>query len=241
MFSIRKEAGHSFKSSINHVFVRDRRDDMLLPSSGHYIRLANEFSGVLGIGNAHFFKSELETQVCHKIGGNQPLINKEGEPEGVHPGLVISATARAGFLAELGDYPKASTVSDRFVLGGPLSVRGFRIAGIGPRDGHDALGGNMYWAVGLSAIAPLPTLESKPLRAHAFVNAGTNIPWNKRASSLQSTAEALSRSPSTSVGLGLIYRHSIARIELNYCIPLTAAKGDQLRRGLQFGIGLNFL
>ncbi|KAG1618747.1 hypothetical protein G6F46_003683 [Rhizopus delemar] len=238
--SIRHEAGHSLKSSISHVFVRERRDDILLPSNGHYVRIANEFAGVLGIGNARFFKSEAESQVCHQFGGGQLLTDKEGKPVGVHPGLVISASARAGFLSEQSDDSKASTVSDRFLLGGPLSVRGFKIAGIGPKDYQDALGGHLYWAAGLSAIAPLPTLESKPLRAHAFINAGTNIPW-QRKTSLQSTAEALSRSPSVSVGFGLIYRHSIARIELNYCIPLTAARGDQIRRGLQFGIGLNFL
>ncbi|KAG2191701.1 hypothetical protein INT47_011362, partial [Mucor saturninus] len=240
--SIRKEVGHSLKSSINHVFVRERRDDMLLPSNGHYLRLSQELSGVLGLGDSHFFKTELESQFCHQFGGGQILKDKEtDEFLGVHPGFVMSTTFRAGWLANLSDdddHKKASTVSDRFLLGGPLSIRGFRNAGVGPRDYRDALGGNMYWAAGISAIAPLPKLESKPLRAHAFINAGTNVP---SGSTLQSTAQALMKSPSISAGLGLIYRHSIARIELNYCVPLTAAKGDQIKRGLQLGLGLNFL
>lgn len=237
--SIRKEVGHSLKSSINHVFVRERRDDILLPSNGHYLRIAQELSGLFGVGNAHFFKTELESQFCHQFGGGQLLKDKEtDEFLGVHPGFVMSTTFRAGWLANLSDDAKASTVSDRFLLGGPLSIRGFRNAGVGPRDYRDALGGNMYWAAGISAIAPLPRLESKPLRAHAFVNAGTNVPAGQ---CFKSTAEKLTKSPSVSVGLGLIYRHSIARIELNYCVPLTAAKGDQIKRGLQLGIGLNFL
>lgn len=237
--SIRKEVGHSLKSSINHVFVRERRDDILLPSNGHYLRIAQELSGLFGLGNAHFFKTELESQFCHQFGGGQLLKDKEtDEFLGVHPGFVLSTTFRAGWLANLSDDAKASTVSDRFLLGGPLSIRGFRNAGVGPRDYRDALGGNMYWAAGLSAIAPVPKLESKPLRAHAFVNAGTNVPAGE---CFKSTAEKLTKSPSVSVGLGLIYRHSIARIELNYCIPLTAARGDQIKRGLQLGIGLNFL
>ncbi|KAI9480560.1 MAG: surface antigen-domain-containing protein [Benjaminiella poitrasii] len=243
--SIRQEVGESLKSSIHHVFIRERRDDMLLPSNGHYLRLAQELSGVFGLGNAHFFKTELETQYCKRFGGGQLLkgkVEQDGEEQlnTTHPGYVLSTTFRAGWLALLSDDPKASTVSDRFVLGGPLSVRGFRNAGIGPRDYKDALGGTMYWAAGVSAIAPVPRLESKPLRAHAFVNAGTNIPW-KTGSSLQSTTQALTQSPSLSTGFGLIYRHSIARIELNYCVPLTAARGDQVKRGLQLGIGLNFL
>ena len=33
----------------------------------------------------------------------------------------------------------------------------------------------------------------------------------------------------------------IARIELNYCIPVKAERGDKMAPGLQFGIGVNFL
>ncbi|CAO3585383.1 unnamed protein product [Absidia cylindrospora] len=238
--SIRDEAGQSLKSSINHTFIRERRNDMLLPSNGHYLRLSQELAGVLGIGNASFFKSELETQVCHQIGGGQLLKNEDNELVGIHPGLVFSLGFKAGWLANLDGDKKASTVSDRFLLGGPLSVRGFKTAGIGPRDYKDALGGDIYWSTGVSAIAPLPTFESKPIRAHAFINAGTSIPWST-GTSTQDTARSLMQSPSVAVGLGLIYRHSIARLELNYCVPLTAARGDQVHRGLQFGIGLNFL
>ena len=235
--SIRKEVGHSLKSSINHVFVRERRDDILLPSNGHYLRFAQELSGLLGVGNAHFFKNEFESQFCHQFGGGQLLKDKTtDEFLGVHPGFVLSTTFRAGWLVNLSD--DASTVSDRFLLGGPLSIRGYRNAGVGPRDYKDALGGHAYWATGISAIAPIPKLESKALRAHAFINAGTNVPSSH---TMESTVKSLGQSPSISAGLGLIYRHSIARIELNYCVPLTAAKGDQIKRGLQLGIGLNFL
>ncbi|CAO3632961.1 unnamed protein product [Cunninghamella blakesleeana] len=238
--SIRDQVGQSLKSSINHVFIRDRRDDMLLPGNGHYIRLSNELAGVLGIGNASFFKTELESQVCKQYGGGQLLKGENNELLGIHPGFVLSLGFRAGWLANLNDHPKASTISDKFLLGGPLTVRGFKSAGIGPRDYKDALGGDLYWAAGISAIAPIPKYESKPIRLQAFVNAGTSVPWTSK-NSLQHTFESLTRSPSSSVGFGLIYRHSIARLELNYCIPLTAARNDRIHRGLQFGIGLNFL
>ncbi|KAF7728831.1 hypothetical protein EC973_005457 [Apophysomyces ossiformis] len=237
--SIRNQAGHSLKSSIQHVFVRDRRDDALLPSNGHYVRLAQEFAGVLA-GNANFFKTELETQYCHQLGGGELLKDEQGELLGIHPGLVLSLGLRAGWLANLSDDAKASTVSDKFHIGGPLSVRGFRTGGIGPRDYRDALGGDAYWSMGLSMIAPLPKYESKPIRAHAFINAGSSVPW-KQGASAEKALQSLTQSPSVAVGFGLIFRHSIARIELNYCVPLTAARGDQIKRGLQLGIGLNFL
>ncbi|CAO3630574.1 unnamed protein product [Cunninghamella echinulata] len=238
--SIRDQVGQSLKSSINHVFIRDHRDDKFLPGNGHYIRLSNELAGVLGIGNASFIKTELETQACQQFGGGQLIKGEDNELLGVHPGFVLSLGLRAGWLANLNDNSKASTVSDKFLLGGPLSVRGFNTAGIGPRDYKDALGGDLYWAAGISAISPIPKYESKPIRLHAFINAGTSIPWSSN-NTAQNTVQSLTRSPSTSVGFGLIYRHSIARFELNYCIPLTAARNDRIHRGLQFGIGLNFL
>ena len=36
--SVRQDAGHSFKSSVNHSYVLDGRDDPLLPSRGFYFR-----------------------------------------------------------------------------------------------------------------------------------------------------------------------------------------------------------
>ncbi|KAI9262383.1 surface antigen-domain-containing protein [Phascolomyces articulosus] len=231
--SIRQQAGHSLKTSLRHVYMLDRRDDLLLPSSGHYVKCSQELAG--GLGNIRFFKTQLETQYCHRIGGGQLLKDSEGQWVGVHPGLVLSMGFRAGFMAA-----ESATVSDKFMLGGPLSIRGFRTAGVGPRDYRDALGGDAYWAVGLSAISPLPKYEDKPIRAHTFINAGTLVPW-KLGTNAQDTLQSLTRSPSVSVGFGLIYRHSIARLELNYCIPLTAARGDLVKRGLQLGVGIDFL
>lgn len=175
--SIRNQAGHSLKSSLNHVFVRDRRDDFLLPSNGYYVRCSQELAGVFGIGNAKFFKTDLQAQYCHQVGGGQLLKDKEtGELLGWHPGLVFSLSLRAGWMATYGEH--AVTVSDKFMLGGPSSIRGFKTSGIGPRDYRDALGGDAFWAIGLSAIAPIPRWESKPLRLHAFINTGTLVPWN---------------------------------------------------------------
>lgn len=107
---------------------------MLLPGNGHYIRLSNELAGVLGIGNASFIKTELESQVCQQYGGGQLLKGENNELLGIHPGFVLNLGFRAGWLANLSDHPKASTISDKFLLGGPLTVRGFKTAGIGPRD-----------------------------------------------------------------------------------------------------------
>ncbi|KAI8065722.1 surface antigen-domain-containing protein [Gongronella butleri] len=236
--SIRDQAGHSLKSSLQHLFVHDARDHKLVPTRGHYFRVSQELAGVLGVGNAQFFKTEVDAQVCRSVGGGQ-LLHDGSNHFALHPGYTLSLRVRAGWLADLAE--KGSTVSDKYLLGGPLSVRGFKTAGIGPRDYKDALGGDAYWSVGVSAIAPIPRYETKPLRLHAFVNAGSSIPWSWGMGA-RATADALTRSPSTSAGVGLIYHHGdLARLELNFCAPLTAARGDQVHRGFQFGIGVDFL
>ena len=47
--------------------------------------------------------------------------------------------------------------------------------------------------------------------------------------------------PSISAGVGLIYRFDPIRLEVNVGVPLVASKTDTLRRGIQVGIGMDFL
>ncbi|KAI8583168.1 hypothetical protein K450DRAFT_224520 [Umbelopsis ramanniana AG] len=236
--SIRNQAGHSLKSSISHSFVRDRRDDMLLPTKGYYLRFTQELAGVGKIGDTKYLKHEVEASIARQHGGGEILRDENGLAKAIAPGIVLSLNVRGGLLATLND--KEANISDKFMLGGPLSIRGFRTCGVGPRDKKDSLGGDAYWATGVSLITPLPKLADKPLRGHAFVNAGSLIPW-KTGTSTSDTIKALTASPSVAVGFGIIYRHSVARLELNFCIPLTVARGDMFKRGFQLGLGLNFM
>lgn len=64
---------------------------------------------------------------------------------------------------------------------------------------------------------------------------------NATEPTLASSIQRLYSQPSVSAGFGLMYRHSIVRVELNVGVPLTAHASDGARRGLQFGLGLNFL
>jgi outer membrane protein insertion porin family len=47
--------------------------------------------------------------------------------------------------------------------------------------------------------------------------------------------------PSISAGVGVIYRFDPVRVEVNFGVPLVASKSDGSRRGLQVGMGLEFL
>ena len=47
--------------------------------------------------------------------------------------------------------------------------------------------------------------------------------------------------PSVSAGFGVLFQQGPVRLELNFGLPLVARVGDGIRKGLQFGIGIDFL
>ena len=64
----------------------------------------------------------------------------------------------------------------------------------------------------------------------------------KAKQTLSSTVAELGNGlPSMAAGFGLIYAHPVARFELNFSLPLVLRKGEEGRKGLQFGIGINML
>ena len=49
------------------------------------------------------------------------------------------------------------------------------------------------------------------------------------------------KSTRLSVGTGLVIGFgNIARLELNYCLPMWKLDGDKVVNGMQFGVGINF-
>jgi outer membrane protein insertion porin family len=250
---VRFEAGDSFKSSLTHTWINDQRDNPLLPSRGYFFKTATELAGLgpLG-GDVSFGKVEIETQGALPI----PIPGIKGDS-----GVSLNAGFRAGVLcplsADMKTAPQPSRLSDRFQLGGPTDVRGFRMAGLGPHDGHDALGGDVYAAAGLSLLCPLPrTGKDTPLRLQAFINGGRLLALKSRPSKesdgvldgktikegFQRTFADMKKDlPSAAAGLGLVYAHPMARFELNFTLPLVMREHEQARKGIQFGIGVTFL
>lgn len=255
--SIREAAGPSVKSALSHTFTCDTRDDPFASTRGSFLKLKQEYAG-LG-GDAHFIKAEQEGSISRWLGG----------------GYSASLTARSGFLLPLSSASSSSSRSslgsssssspsptgaakslfpDRYHLGGPTSVRHFRLNSLGPKDVGDHLGGDAYYALGASLLTPfrVPALwrgaaamrategggswwSNENLKGHVWLNAGKLIGTGQPLSSLVSTL------PSTTIGLGLVYRHSLVRVEANLGVPLVQTQGEGGVKGFQFGLGLSFL
>lgn len=248
--TVRGDAGDSVKSSITHTWVNDRRDNPLLPSRGHYIKTNLEVAGWGPLqGDVAFCKSEIEAQGAVPI----PIPGLRGDS-----GVSFTSGVRAGLIYPLplgfAQKSQPSRLNDRFQLGGPTDVRGFRLSGLGPRDGADAVGGDVYVAGSANLLVPLPRLGAeKPLRMQAFINGGRLLALKNPGMQDSSDSQSVNKSvystvaelgnglPSVSAGVGLVYAHPVARFELNFSLPLVLRKGEEGRKGLQFGIGINLL
>lgn len=235
--TVRGDAGDSVKSSISHTWTTDKRDHPLLPSRGYLLKTVSEIAGWGPLrGDVAFWKSEIETNTAVSL----PL-----------RGWSFSSGFRAGMLYPLpvgfGGAPKPSRINDRFQLGGPTDIRGFNIGGLGPHDGKDGVGGDVYAAFSSNLLIPFPRVGAEtPLRLQLFANGGRSLALKDKggntSSSVYSTIAGIGDGlPSIAAGVGVVYAHPIARFELNFSVPVVKREGEDARKGVQFGVGINFM
>lgn len=250
--SVRVDAGDSFKSSITHTWLNDQRDYPLLPSRGYMAKLTSELAGFGPLkGDVAFLKSELDSQLALPI----PL------PGVTVSGISFTTSLRAGMLYPLTlagqDKPSLSRINDRFTLGGPSDVRGFKIAGLGPHDGQDSIGGDVYAAASASLLLPFPKVgKDTPLRFQIFANAGRLLALRgpskekeEEGLSVQGVRDGMVQTvrkmgehwPSVAAGVGVVYAHPMARVEVNFSLPWVVRKEEESRKGLSLGVGIDFM
>ncbi|KAL2149212.1 hypothetical protein VTH82DRAFT_8560 [Thermothelomyces myriococcoides] len=257
--TVRADAGDSLKSSLSHTYTRDRRDNPMLPQSGYLFRSVSELAGWGPLsGDVSFAKTEVEASGALPV-AIPGLSGKSGVSVGGGLRLGVLYPLPLGY--SLTGAAQPSRINDRFQLGGPNDVRGFKIGGLGPHDGVDAVGGDVYAAGSVNALLPLPrTGPDSPLRLQLFANAGRLVALNSKAGAGKEGKEGLAMSssavfkavkaavgeltngiPSLSTGVGLVYAHPVARFELNFSLPLALRRGEEGRKGLQLGVGISFL
>jgi len=262
--TVRADAGDSLKNSLTYSFTRDRLDRVsgpvpTLPQSGYLVRAVGELAGWGPLkGDVAFSKTELE------LSGTSPLAVPG--VKGVS-GITIGGGLRMGLLYPLpfgfsvGGPAAPSRINDRFQLGGPTDVRGFKLGGLGPHDNGDAVGGDVYAAGGVNMMLPLPRMGAdSSLRVQLFANGGRLVALKNKgknkegegdplridsrvvSSGMRSAVSELADGmPSMAAGVGLVYAHPAARFELNFSLPLALRRGEEGRKGLQVGVGINFL
>lgn len=214
---VHKSAGNDFKLSVFHNWRFDNRivtNAVSGNGAGYMIDIHNELA--IRPSSSPFYKFGAKFQSAFEI--LKPLTG--------------AINAKVGMVLPVGSKHRIHLL-DRLNLGGSLDLRGFRLNHAGPHEGGDAEGGSYLAAAGLSVFSPIPRANSPNMKFHNFVNVGMLAPLSSR----------FNRSilPSVSVGSGLLYTHPSARFELNITVPIVAHSEELVHKGLQFGVGLEFL
>jgi outer membrane protein insertion porin family len=197
------QRGRSVTSLLGYQVTLDQRNDPVRPTRGFFVSGAQDFAG-LG-GDVRYLRTELE-------GGWYYGFNKD---------FVLSLSGSAGYIAGFGG--DVIRINDRFYKGGN-SFRGFRAAGIGPRDisfgRSDALGGEAF-AIG-SAELTIPTFipQQYGIRASVFTDVGTLGLLNDKVK-IGSDGRPIpgifdDLSPRASAGLSVFWRSPMGPIRFDF-------------------------
>ena len=163
------QAGAYLTSMLGYGLVYNSLDNNKLPTSGVYVGFGQDFAGVGG--DVSYLRTTVDMRAYYEIISD----------------LVSMLHLQAGDMYSLKNCPTANScvsnsdyvrLLDDFKMG-PILVRGFQPAGIGPRDitpgtSNDALGGTMYWGASFEMQYPLYFLpKDSGFRGAIFVDSGS--------------------------------------------------------------------
>ena len=148
------QQGSNVSSIVGHSFIFDNRDNKFNPNRGFYASIAQDFAG---------------------LGGDDKFVRHEGKVQYYHPiakKWVLGLSGTAGNIVGIGS--EDVRINQRFFIGSQ-EIRGFRRAGLGPRDTttEDALGGNNYYVGSAEVRFPLGLPEELGVTGAVFNDVGS--------------------------------------------------------------------
>lgn len=209
-------------SSIGYSLAYDTRDAKKNPTQGVYLSTAQDFAGVGG--DVRFLRTVAEAR------GYIPLTKD----------ITLAGRVAGGTIMGWGG--DDVRLLDMFYKGSE-TVRGFALAGIGPRDmnsaNRDALGGSMFYSTSVEARYPIPFVpESFGLRGAVFADAGSLWGAGTAAQKLPGLAGNTS-AMRASVGTGVVWDSPIGPLRLDYAVPFLKQTRDKTQN-LSFGLASGF-
>ncbi len=213
---VQDDEGTRLLSSVSQELILDTRDSRFDPHEGYSIRFSTEVAG-LG-GDVRFLKTT--------VGGGYYI--------------PITESITLGFRAEAGNIfgiRQSTRISDRFFIG-PDNLRGFRFAGVGPRDQDtdDALGGKHFYAGTTELSFPLGLPEEFQIRGRIFGDVGSawavdDVPSGVRVED--------SSSPRISIGAGFSWISPFGPVLIDLGFALVDKDFDE-KEVLNFSFGTRF-
>jgi len=212
---IKEQEGTTTTSSLTLGLSRDTRDSSLDPTRGYRVlATAEEAGGPLNFDN-NFYKLELDGSVYR-------LLVEDWKVVGMLRGAI-------GYVESFGD-TRSVPIQERYFLGGPFTLRGFRFRDVSPRDPAtgDRIGGNKF-LLGTAEIQ-FPLLEEAiSLKGAVFFDAGNVF----------AEGEPYALSFRTDAGVGIRMITPLGPLRLDWGYNLRPRDGEG-RSHIQFTVGRIF-
>jgi outer membrane protein assembly factor BamA len=203
--------------SISFSQTYDTRNNILSPMKGYYLNHEEELASKALLGDVSFARFSAQFtyyKPLREITTEHPFV----------PFVVFNH--RAGIILPYGG-TTAVPVPERFFLGGPDTVRGFQLDGLGPRDsGGDPIGGLAMLLFNLEIQWPV----FNNIYVAAFTDAG-NL-WS-------ATQDIQPLDLQVDAGPGLRVYTPLGAIRIDYGYNLNRTEGDPIG-AWQVGFGFTF-
>lgn len=212
---LRDEFGSRIASIIGYSLSYADLDDELDPTSGYSVVLMQDYSGVGG--DVKTLRSEMKLDYFYPIA------------ESVVGRLTLSDGYIFGFDGQ------SIRLNDRFFKGG-RTFRGFKTAGIGPRDvlTSDALGGRLYYIGSAQVTFPLGLPEEFGILGNLFTDAGSVAdPEDASAAIFDSSMIRVAS------GFGVSWESPFGPIRLDFAKALRKEDFDETE-SFRFDVGAKF-
>ena len=216
-----EQRGSTLLSQVSQTLAYDTRDNLIEPRRGYIVRLSTDFAG-LG-GDVAYVRGRLDGALF------LPFERVFGDPD-----YVLTVSGSMGVLEPFSSTSRQDRIVDRFFLGGD-NLRGFRLAGVGPRDlvTRDALGGRRMWTQSTEMRFPLPVPSEIGLLGRAFVDMGALF------DTVPGTGIGNTSTPRVAAGVGVSWRSPFGLINIDFAKALAKQPYDETQI-FRFGFGTRF-
>jgi outer membrane protein insertion porin family len=212
--AIREQEGSSVKSQIGQGLTYDGRDNRIEPTEGFIFRYDVDVAG-LG-GSVKFLRNQVKAVQYY------PITEQ----------ITASLSGNGGLIFGLG---QDTRIIDRFFLGGD-TLRGFAIAGAGPRDilTDDAVGGRWVYGGTAQVAFPLGLPSELGIRGRVFSDIGSSGSSDTDSGTIRDT-----NSLRASVGIGISWKSPFGPIAVDIAKALKKEDFDETEL-LRFDFGARF-
>ncbi len=208
--SIQEQSGRTLSNGVGHSFVYDRRNSAVFPTDGYFFRFAQDATGLIGDSNT--FANDIKASIYYPLSEKKDIVFRTS----FSGGHIVGHSNRG---------KKGIRIFERYFLGGD-DIKGFKNAGIGPRDAtgnRDALGGNTYYLFNAELNFPIGLPDELDVSGSIFFDAGGLFGLDDKSTGIIGKYDGIRMSS----GVGVVWITKVGPLRLDWAYPIVKYSYDR--------------